>query len=130
MKNILNIITLLLFFLFSFLLLFLYLLFYCEANTDLFFLGCNYEKPISYILEEKLLYYFSANSDNSSENTPSYSCININSACSVSNIKNNISILFNELKNDTKFAMHKIKVFDRTLSWIFKRNRPNSGRGV
>lgn len=105
---------LLLLILFSFLVLFLFFLFYCEADIILF-LDYNYEKTISYMLEEKFLYCFKANADNDSENVSS-NCINMNGACSVSSLKNNISIAYNGLKTDTKLIIYKIKVFDRTLS--------------
>jgi hypothetical protein len=114
MKNILNVMKLLLFILFSFLVLFLFYLLSCETYTSLFFLDCSFENNISYILEEKYLYHFKVNPNNSYEDTPSSNnCINLNS---VINIKNGISIMFNGLKNDTRVAMRKIKVFDRTLS--------------
>ena len=92
----------------------------CEINTSLFFLDCIYDKFLSFIpcniSEEDSLYYFKSTNNNSfsrGNTSTSNNCININS---VINIKHNISIMFNELKSDTKFAMRKIKVFDRTLS--------------
>lgn len=43
-------------------------------------------------------------------------------------------ITFNKLKdkinNKAKYAAHKIKVFDRALSWFFKGSRPGGGRGL
>jgi hypothetical protein len=42
--------------------------------------------------------------------------------------------MFNKIKNNinksTKYATHKIKIVDRTLSWFFKRSKPGGGRGL
>lgn len=129
---------LLLFFLFSFLVLFLFFLFFC-TDTSLLFLDFNYNKATNYIpylcealfpseacdkgSEETHIYSFKSNSDTNSfaaspasqehDRTSSSNCISIN--C-VRSCKNNISIMFNGFKNDTKLAMHKMRVFDRTLS--------------
>jgi hypothetical protein len=44
--------------------------------------------------------------------------------------KNTTSKLYLELKYKTKLIEHKIKLFDRTLSWFFKGSRPGGGRGL
>jgi len=36
----------------------------------------------------------------------------------------------NNLDNTTKYTVQKIKLFDKTLSWFFKRSRPGGGRGL
>ena len=43
-------------------------------------------------------------------------------------------ISFDRFKNNIKSysdrTIHKIKLFDRTLSWFFKRSKPGGGRGL
>jgi hypothetical protein len=114
----------LLLFLFSFLIL---VLLHSLYDTCSLFLHSDYEKTINLILEEKIKNCLEANPDNISFSTEErsvnsdersinsnnrFSCINVD----CSNLRNNISKLFNGLKIETKFTIHKLKVFDKTLS--------------
>jgi hypothetical protein len=43
-------------------------------------------------------------------------------------------IIIKQIKTDiekqTKFIIHKIKLYNRTLSWFFKGSKPGGGRGL
>lgn len=99
---------------------FLIVLLYSDYYTSLLFLDSDYEKTLNLILEENIKNSLEANPGNTSfsieersvNSDKRFNCINVD----CSNFKNKISRLFNGLKIETKFTMHKLKVFDRTLS--------------
>jgi uncharacterized protein (UPF0333 family) len=63
-------------------------------------------------------------SNNYDESYNESNCIPIR--CFISNI----STIKNSIKYTSKNAVHKIKVFERTLSWFFKGSKPGGGRGL
>jgi hypothetical protein len=44
--------------------------------------------------------------------------------------KNIFNKIKNNINNKAKYARHKIKKVDRTLSWLFRGGKPGGGRGL
>lgn len=93
---------------------------------------------------EDTIYSERSSNSNISTYTCSRSSCSCSSSCSFSEDKQFFFKLkkyqeaskktFNKLKNNinnkAKYAAHKIKIFDRTLSWFFRGSRPGGGRGL
>lgn len=148
MNKTLNIFNVTLFILFSCLFLFIlfYLFFHIFYFESFFYYSIhqdNYFNVVSdcFRISEDLSSTSLNNADNRSNSersslsySSSFSSQDVHCFNSLDKYKEASSRIFNKIKNNinnkTKYASHKIKIFDRTLSWFFKGSKPGGGRGL
>jgi hypothetical protein len=115
-----------------------------DILIELFFDHLRDNSDISLNNAEDTIYSERSADSNRSSFTCSRSSCSCSSSCSFSEDKQILFKIkkykeaskktFNKLKdkinNKAKYAVHKIKVFDRALSWFFRGSRPGGGRGL
>jgi hypothetical protein len=72
---------------------------------------------------------YSSDRSSTSSSFNHYSCSNFfgNYKEASTKVLNNIK---HEIKDNSKLAIHKFKVYKRTFAWFFKGSRPGGGRGL
>ncbi len=71
------------------------------------------------------------NEDKRFSNSSNLSYSEINSVFCNKSLKSNIFKQFkNDVEKQARFIVHKIKLYNRTLSWFFKGSKPGGGRGL
>jgi hypothetical protein len=107
---------------------------YYSDLPDVFFSSDTMDVP------ERNDSFYSSESSSSSSSFNRYSCSNFlgkndGSSKVFKDLKHDIKVLkdvkvFKDIKNNSKLAIHKLKVIKRTFAWFFKGSRPGGGRGL